>query len=165
MVRHALVWNVMSDLIIRPATSKDCALMLALLRELAAYEKLLDQFRTSEAILARDFFGPQPAVFCDLAFADGEAVGIATYYWTYGSFSTARGLFVEDLFVRPAFRGRGHGKTLLKHLAGKGADRLDWWVLDWNISAIEFYKSIGARPIQEWSAYRLEGEAMKALAG
>jgi GNAT superfamily N-acetyltransferase len=154
----------MPDFIIRPATSQDCALILALLRELADYEKLLDHFHTSEAAIARDFFGDQPLARCDLAFEDGEAVGLVTFYWTYGSFTTARGLFVEDLFVRPGFRGRGHGKALLKHLAGKGADRLDWWVLNWNTPSIEFYKSIGARPIQEWSTYRLDGEAMKALA-
>ena len=142
--------------------------MLALLREFAAFEKLLDLFASSEAILARDFFGEKKIADCDLAFQGGEPVGLVTYYWTYGSFSTARGLFVEDLFVRPAFRGRGYGKALLKHLAAKGAaqgaTRLDWWVLDWNDHAVDFYKGIGARKIADWSGFRLEGDAMKALA-
>jgi GNAT superfamily N-acetyltransferase len=154
----------MPDFTIRPATTEDGALMLTLLRELADYENLLHGFRTNEAIIQRDFFVDRVA-HCDLAFEQGEAVGMVTFYWTYGSFSTMRGLFVEDLFVRPAWRGRGHGKALLKHLAGKGADRLDWWVLDWNRPALEFYHNIGARPIQEWSGWRLEGEAMKKLGG
>jgi len=153
----------MPDLTIRPATAADGVPMLTLLRELAEYEKLLHGFRTTEAIIQRDFFVDRVA-HCDLAFEYDEPVGIVTFYWTYGSFSTVRGLFVEDLFVRPAFRGKGYGKALLKHLAGKGADRLDWWVLDWNAPSIEFYKGLGARPVEGWTAYRLEGEAMRKLA-
>ncbi len=157
----------MDELHIRPATRNDCALMLALLRELAEYENLLAGFATSEAAIARDFFGPQPVAYCDLAFEGAEAVGITTFFWTYGSFSTARGLFLEDLFVRQAFRGRGHGKRLLAHLADKGAQagasRLDWLVLDWNKSAMGFYTDIGARRIEDWLPYRLEGDAMKKL--
>jgi GNAT superfamily N-acetyltransferase len=154
----------MPDLQIRPACKDDGALMLALLRELAGYEKLLDRFKADIATITRDFFGERPLAECDLAFEQGQAVGLVTFYWTYGSFAAARGLFVEDLFVRPAFRGRGHGRALLKHLAGKGADRLDWWVLDWNKPALDFYDGIGARPVRDWQAWRLEGEALKALA-
>jgi GNAT superfamily N-acetyltransferase len=154
----------MPDLVIRPATSQDCALIHALLRELADYENLLPVFTTSEAAIARDFFGNQPVARCDLAFEQEEPVGIVVFFWTYGSFSTKRGLFVEDLFVRPAFRGRGYGKALLKHLAGKGAARLEWRVLDWNAPSIEFYKRLGARPLADWSTYVLESDAMKSLA-
>jgi GNAT superfamily N-acetyltransferase len=142
--------------------------MFTLLRELATYEKLLDRFTTDPAAVARDFFGPGKVAQCDLAFEGDEAVGIVTYYWTYGSFAAARGLFLEDLFVRPAFRGRGHGKVLLRHLANRavaqGAVKLEWLVLDWNEPAIEFYSRIGARPVEDWITYRLKGEALERLA-
>jgi GNAT superfamily N-acetyltransferase len=157
----------MPDFQIRPAMRQDAAIMLALLRELAGYEKLLDRFSTDEAAIGRDFFGPKPAAECDLGFAGDEPVGIVTCYWTYGSFTTARGLFIEDLFVRPAFRGRGFGKALLAHIAQKalaaGATRLDWWALDWNKPAHAFYEGLGARRIADWYPYRLEGDALKAL--
>ena len=153
----------MSDFTIRPAVPDDAALILALLRELADYEHLQAIFATSEAAILRDFFGPQAVAQCDLAMADGEAVGLATFFWTYGSFTTARGIFVEDLFVRPAFRGRGYGKALLAHLAAKGADRMDWLVLDWNESAMDFYRKLGARRIEGWLPHRVEGDALKKL--
>jgi GNAT superfamily N-acetyltransferase len=159
--------TAMTALRIRPAEKDDCALIWALLRELAAYEKLLDKFTIDAAQLAQDFFGPKPAAVCDLAFYGEEPAGLATYYWTYSSFTAARGLFVEDLFVRPASRGRGHGKALLKHLANKaaahGAVRLEWRVLDWNEPAIDFYKSIGAQPLPDWQNWRLESQAMRKL--
>ena len=154
----------MAELLIRPAAAQDCVLILALLRELAAYEKLLDIFVTDEAAIARDFFGARPLAQCDLGFEGDMAVGLVTYFWTYGSFTTKRGLFVEDLFVRPVFRGRGHGKALLRHLAAKGADRLEWRVLDWNESALAFYRGLGAEPVAGWQDWRLEGDAVKALA-
>jgi GNAT superfamily N-acetyltransferase len=106
-------------------------------------------------------------VTCELAFEGDTAVGLVTWYWTYASFAAARGLYVEDLFVRPEWRGKGYGKALLQYLAAKAvavnANRLEWLVLDWNAPAIEFYKGIGARPLEGWSSYRLEGEAMKKL--
>lgn len=157
----------MSGFTIRAAAEEDAPLILALLRELAAYEKMLDRFATNEAAIRRDFFGPKPAAECDLGFADCEPVGIITCYWTYGSFTTVRGLFIEDLFVRPAFRGRGFGKALLAHVARKalaaGAGRLDWRALDWNKPAHAFYEGLGARRIDDWYSYRLEGDALKAL--
>jgi GNAT superfamily N-acetyltransferase len=157
----------MPDFHIRPAAPDDAAAILALLRELAAYEKMLDRFATNEAAIRRDFFGSKPAAECDLGFAGGEPVGIATGYWTYGSFTTTRGFFIEDLFVRPAFRGRGFGKAMLAHVARKalaaGAGRLDWWALDWNKPAHAFYEGLGARRIDDWYSYRLEGDALKAL--
>jgi GNAT superfamily N-acetyltransferase len=157
----------MSSLSLRAATQADGAVMLALLRQLAAYEKLADRFTTDAAAIARDFFGPDRLACCDLAFAGDEAVGIATYYWTYGSFAAARGLFVEDIFVRPAFRGRGFGKALFCNLAHRadamGASKLEWLVLDWNETAMEFYCKIGARPVDDWRIFRLKGEALTAL--
>jgi diamine N-acetyltransferase len=159
--------SAMSQLRIRPAGKDDSVLMWTLLRELADYEKLLNKFGIDAAQLAQDFFGPRPAAECDLAFDGEEPVGLVTFYWTYSSFAGARGLFVEDLFVRPALRGRGHGKALLSHLARKaqanGAVRLEWRVLDWNEPAIAFYKSIGAEPLRQWQTWWLERDAMRAL--
>ena len=154
----------MKSFTIRPARPDDTSLVLALLTELAAYEKL--PITLSEEQIAFDFFGLRPLIECELAFEDETPVGIATCYWTYATFRATRRLYVEDLFVRPAFRGRGYGKALLQHLAKRGlaigAGRLEWQVLDWNASAIAFYESIGARKAP-WLNYWLEGEAMKSL--
>ena len=131
-------------------------------------KKLLDRFTTDEAAIARDFFGPQKLAEADLGFEKDEPVGIATYYWTYASFAAARGLFVEDIFVRPAFRGHGHGKALFHNLAARalaaGAVKLEWLVLDWNETAMEFYQKIGARPVDDWRIFRLKGDALENLA-
>ena len=156
----------MRDLVIRAATPSDAAAIVSLLRELADYEKLLDHFTLTGADVVRDMFGG--ACHCDLAFQGGEPVGIATWYWTYKSFRARRGLFVEDLFVRPAVRGRGAGKALLVHLAAKAREAggfLEWQVLDWNAPSIAFYKSLGAKPWENWLIYRLEGAALERLTG
>jgi GNAT superfamily N-acetyltransferase len=157
----------MPDFTIRPAAAQDAALVLDLLTELAAYEKLLAKFTLTREAILRDFFGADSPVRCELAFENEEAVGIVTWYWTYASFVAARGLYLEDLFVRPAWRGKGYGKALLQYLAAKavgvGAYRLEWLVLDWNAPAIEFYKGIGARPLEGWYTYRLEGAALQKL--
>jgi GNAT superfamily N-acetyltransferase len=151
---------------IRPARPDDARLILALLSELAAYEKL--PITLTEEEIAFDFFGLRPLIECDLAFEDQTPVGIATYYWTYATFRAARRLYVEDLFVLPAFRGRGYGKAMLKYLTKKGlaagAARLEWQVLAWNAPSIAFYQSIGAHPHEGWYTYWLEGEAMQGLA-
>jgi GNAT superfamily N-acetyltransferase len=155
----------MSDFSIRPAQPTDAPVIVALLRELADYEKLLDGFTLSEAMVVRDMLGD--ACRSDLAFADGEPVGIATWFWTYNSFRAARGLFVEDLFVRTQFRGRGFGRALLVHLAAtalKADAFMVWQVLDWNAPSIAFYKSLGAAPQENWITYRLRGEALRKLA-
>jgi GNAT superfamily N-acetyltransferase len=154
----------MSDFVIRAALPSDAAAIVSLLRELADYEKLLDHFTLTEAEAARDMFGA--ACHCDLVFQDAEPVGIATWYWTYKSFRARRGLFVEDLFVRPEHRGRGAGKALLVHLAARARDAggfLEWQVLDWNAPSIAFYKSLGAKLWENWLIYRLEGEALERL--
>lgn len=158
----------MTGLTIRRARRGDEALALTLLRELADYEKLLDKFFIDEAVIRRDYLSAQPLCNADLAFEDDAPVGIASWYWKYASFAARRVLFLEDLFVRPAFRGMGYGKTLLAHLAktavAEGGGIVDWTVLDWNKPSIDFYEGIGARPVEGWIVYRLEGEAARKLA-
>lgn len=155
----------MPDFAIRPARPQDAGLILTLLSELAAFEKLT--ITLTEEEIAFDFFGLSPRIACEIAFEGDTAVGLATYYWTYATFRAARRLYVEDLFIRPAFRGRGHGKALLQYLARKGlaagAARLEWQVLDWNAPAIAFYRGIGAHPHEGWYTYWLEQDAMTAL--
>jgi GNAT superfamily N-acetyltransferase len=153
----------MSDFVIRAAEPSDTALILALLEEFAAYAKA-PEFKLNEADILRDMFGA--ACSCELAFRDGETAGIAVWFWIYKSFRAARGLFVEDLYVREPFRGQGLGKALLAHLGGKARDAggfLEWQVLDWNSRAISFYKMLGAQPSGQWLNYRLEGEPLERL--
>jgi diamine N-acetyltransferase len=156
-----------AELVIRRARSGDEDLILALLRELAEYEKLLDVFHVTAAVIRRDYLNDAPLLLCDLAFEGNTPVGVATWYWKYSSFATTRAIYLEDLFVRPAFRGKGYGKAFLAHLAktavAAGANAVDWSVLDWNQPSIDFYESLGARRHAGWYVYRLEGEAMKAL--
>ncbi|MEI9888523.1 MAG: GNAT family N-acetyltransferase [Rhizomicrobium sp.] len=159
----------MTDFSIRKAVPGDEALILTLLHELADYEKLLDVFHVTEDIIRRDYLGAPPLLQCEIAFAGGAAAGIMTWYWTYASFAARRAIYLEDLFVRPVHRGKGYGKALLTHLAktgaAAGAQRLEWSVLDWNKPSIEFYDSLGARPVSGWYIYRLDGEALKTLGG
>lgn len=143
-------------------------MILALLTELAAYEKLLDIFKITREVISRDYLSAQPLCNCDLGFEGDRPVGVGTWYWTYTSFAAARGIYLEDLFVRPEFRGRGYGKAFLVHLAKQAvaadASRVEWSVLDWNKPSIEFYELLGARRHDGWSGYRLTGEALKKLA-
>ena len=133
----------MSGFTIRPAHSGDEDAILALLYELVEYEKLADKFKITREIVARDYFGAQPLIHCELAFEGDAPIGLATWYFTYNSFAAKRGIYLEDLFVRLAARGRGHGKALLAHLAARarehGTDRVDWAVLTWNAPAVAFY--------------------------
>jgi len=159
----------MSDLTIRRAVPGDEELILTLLLELAEYEKLTQAFHLTKDIIARDFFGPSPAAFCDLAYEDGKPVGLATWYWVYATFAASRGIYLEDLYVREKHRGSGYGKALLAHLAkqalARGAVRVEWSVLNWNKPSIEFYERLGAKPNTEWTIYRLSDAPLKALAG
>jgi len=153
----------MSDFAIRAATPADAGLIRALLGELAAYEQM--PFELSEAAIVRDMLGDKPVCRCDLAFQGEDAAGIVCWYWAYKSFGAARGVYVEDLFVRPAFRGRGLGRALLSHLAAVAGDGfMEWRVLDWNAASIEFYNSLGGKPQDTWVTYRLSGEALERLA-
>ncbi len=139
-------------------------MIVSLLAELADYEKLLDRFALTEETVQRDMLGD--ACHCDLAFAGETACGIATWFWTYKSFRARRGLFVEDLYVRPDFRGRGIGRSLLAHLAAKARAAggfVEWQVLDWNAPSIAFYQSLGAVPVEDWLSYRLDGEKLEGL--
>ena len=140
----------MPDFAIRPALPQDAGLILTLLTELAAFEKLTLTLTEEE-----------------IAFEGDVAVGLTTYYWTYATFRAVRRLYIEDLFIRPDFRGRGYGKSLLQYLARKGlaagAARLEWQVLAWNAPAISFYQGIGAHPHEGWYTYWLEEDAMKNL--
>ena len=158
----------MSELVIRPACPADAALIMALVRELAEYERLAHAVEAREADLARDLFGPAPRVFCDIAEADGEPIGFALWFYNYSSFKGRHGIYLEDLFVRPQARGRGAGRALLRRLAqrcvGEGLGRLEWAVLDWNAPAIGFYDALGAEALSEWIVRRLTGEALTQLA-
>jgi GNAT superfamily N-acetyltransferase len=158
----------MTKKIIRRAGNGDETIVLSLLRELADYEKLLDRFHITEEIVRRDYLGAQPLLNCDIAF-DGDApAGVATWYWTYHSFAARRGIFLEDLFVKPDVRGKGYGKALLAHLARNavqaGGGQVEWEVLDWNEPSIAFYESIGAKRQGGWFTYRLQDEALKKMA-
>ena len=156
-------------LVIRKATRSDVPGVLALVKELAAYEREPDAVVATEADFLRDGFGETPA-FQVLVAEDerGEVIGFAFYFFSYSTWIGRRCLYLEDLFVRPAHRGKGAGVALMKALAkeavAKGCRRLVWQVLDWNTPAIEFYERLGAGLCREWLSVRLEGEALAALA-
>lgn len=157
----------MAEFLIRPAQAEDADVILALLYDLAVYEKLTDRFKITPQIIARDYFCENPPIFCDLLFEGGTPAGIAAWHWTYSTFAATRALYLEDLFVRPQFRGRGYGKALLAHLArrAKKADAvyMEWSVLPWNKPSIEFYELLGAERMTEWHIYQLSGEALGRL--
>jgi GNAT superfamily N-acetyltransferase len=155
-------------LAIRPAAPADASLILDLVRELAAYERLLHEVVATPDEFAASLFAPNPRVFCDIAEWEGEPAGCAVWFYNFSTFRGRHGIWLEDLFVRPARRGRGIGKALLANLARRcveeGLPRLEWWVLDWNEPALRFYRSIGAVPMDEWTVQRVTGAALKALA-
>jgi GNAT superfamily N-acetyltransferase len=156
--------RAMSEFLLREAAPGDEPMVRALLSGLADYEKLQDRFHLTESAITRDMLGD--ACHCVLAFQDQTAAGIATWFWTYKSFRGQRGVFVEDLYVKPEFRGRGLGRKLLAHLARRARQAngfLGWQVLDWNESSIEFYKSLGATLSPEWITCRLQGAALERL--
>ena len=156
------------SLIIRRARPDEAALVLSLVRELAEYEKLLHEVEATEADIADALFGGNPRLFCDIAEWNGEAAGFAVWFINFSTFSGRSGIYLEDLFVRPALRGKGIGKALLSHLAkecvSNGWSRLQWSVLDWNTPSIEFYKSLGAVLMDEWTVCKVAGPALTALA-
>jgi GNAT superfamily N-acetyltransferase len=155
-------------LVIRKAVASDVPQIRALIGELAAYERAPREAVASEADLLRDGFGAQPRFACLVATFSGETAGFALYFHNYSTWRGQWGLYLEDLFVRPAFRGHGAGKALFVELAriavAEGCGRFDWQVLDWNQPAIEFYERLGAAPKKEWLSMRLEGEALERLA-
>lgn len=155
-------------LTIRPVRPGEAGLVLQFVRELAEYEKLSHEVEATEVMLDAALFGANARMFCDFAEWDGEVVGFALWFLSFSTFSGRSGIYLEDLFVRPAFRGKGIGKALMVHLARKcvenGWTRFQWSVLDWNRPSIEFYKSLGAVLTDEWTGVRLSGDALKALA-
>jgi GNAT superfamily N-acetyltransferase len=152
---------------IRSAVPSDAALILRFIAALAEYEKLSHEAKAGEADIARDLFGPEPKVFCEIAEHDGRPVGFALWFYTYSTFQGRHGIWLEDLFVDPAARGLGIGKALLVNLAQRcvreGLGRFEWWVLDWNEPSIEFYKSQGGALQDEWTKVRIDGEALLRL--
>ena len=153
---------------IRQATEADVPLILKFIRDLAIYEKLEHKVVATEAGLRQTLFG-NPR-FAEVVFAviDGTEAGFALFFHNYSTFLGAPGIYLEDLFVKPEFRGRGLGKALLAHLAKlareRGCGRVEWAVLDWNTPSIDCYKSLGAIPLDDWRIFRLTGEAMEKLA-
>ena len=156
------------SLLIRRARPDEAGLVLSLVRELADYEKLLHEVEATEAMIGAALFGDSPRLFCDIAEWDGKVAGFAVWFINFSTFSGRSGIYLEDLFVRPARRGNGIGKALLSHLAkecvANGWSRLQWAVLDWNTPSIEFYQSLGAQLMDEWTVCRVGGAALTALA-
>jgi GNAT superfamily N-acetyltransferase len=155
-------------LTIRKSEPRDASLILAFIRELAEYERLAHEVDATEEDISRALFGPEPRVFAEIAEWNGEPAGFALWFYNYSTFRGRHGLYLEDLFVRPAFRSKGIGKALMKHLAHRcvreGLSRFEWWVLDWNEPAIQVYRSLGAVPMEEWTVQRVTGEALERLA-
>jgi GNAT superfamily N-acetyltransferase len=153
---------------VRPAQIGDISSILKLIRGLAEYEKALDEVVATQEDLMASFFCENPQVFAQVATEDDAVVGIAVWHLNYSTWLGRHGMYLEDLYVNPETRGHGHGMALLKALAKicveRGYERLQWWVLNWNQPSIEFYKSIGAMPMNEWSGYRLTGENLQQLA-
>jgi GNAT superfamily N-acetyltransferase len=163
--------------VIRPATPSDVSAVLQLIKELATYERSDGEVQTTEADIAASLFGPDPKVWALVAEEAkdakdakdaGEIVGLALYFLNYSTWTGRHGLYLEDLFVRPSHRGTGTGRALMAALAQEaartGCARFEWAVLDWNESAIGFYRALGAEPQHEWTVYRLSGEALERLA-
>jgi GNAT superfamily N-acetyltransferase len=154
--------------LIRPAVKEDAAVILQFIKELAEYEKAPDEVVATVKDIETTLFAEDPKVFCDLVEVDGNVVGMAIWFLNYSTWQGRHGIYLEDLYIKPKFRGLGYGKALLQHLARicneRGYGRFQWWVLDWNSPAIEFYHSIGAVPMSEWTVFRVSGDPLKKLA-
>jgi GNAT superfamily N-acetyltransferase len=157
------------SLSIRAALKADATLIFALVCELADYEKLKSDVVATPETLAAALFSEQPQLFCDIAEWNGEPAGFSVWFLNYSTFRGRHGLYVEDLFVRPPFRGKGIGKALMQQLAQRcvkeGWARFEWTVLDWNAPSLAFYRSIGAQVMDEWKICRLTGKALRDFAG
>ena len=153
---------------IEPAQPADAVLIVAMVRELAEYERLLNDVRIIPDDVHRDLFGPRAFAEAVVARVSDEPVGFALWFYNYSTFEGRPGLYLEDLFVRPASRGHGYGESLLRHLARlaieRGCARFEWSVLDWNEPAIAFYRKLGAVPMDDWTVQRVSGDALRALA-
>jgi GNAT superfamily N-acetyltransferase len=153
---------------IRAATPDDVPAILRLVRDLAEYEKSLHEVEATEDDLREALFAPDPKVFALIAEHEGGPVGFALWFLSYSTWVGRHGIYLEDLYVDPAIRGKGYGKALLTELAriahDRGYGRVEWAVLNWNKPSIDFYEALGARPQDEWTTYRLTGKALKDLA-
>ena len=158
-----------SEFTLRAATPADIPIVLRCIRGLAEYERLAHECMATESLLRETLFGEAPAAEVVLAFDGATAAGFALWFRSYSTFLARPGIYLEDLFVFPEFRGRGLGRRLLKHLAGiavaRGYGRLEWAVLDWNLDAIRFYESLGAVAMSDWTTYRVAGDVLTSLAG
>ncbi|WP_405439814.1 GNAT family N-acetyltransferase [Streptomyces avidinii] len=155
---------------IRSAEVTDVPALQTMIRELAEYEKVPHEARATEEQLREALFGAHPAVFAHVAETEeGEVVGFAMWFLSFSTWRGVHGIYLEDLYVRPGVRGGGHGKALLRELARtcveRGYERLEWSVLDWNLSAIDFYRSVGAVSMDEWTVNRLTDDALRKLGG
>jgi GNAT superfamily N-acetyltransferase len=156
------------DIKIRRATERDVPLILDLIKGLAEYERLAHEVTASETGLRQSLFGASPGAEVIIAEADSEPAGFALFFHNFSTFVGKRGLYLEDLFVKPAWRGKGVGRRLLVHLAQlaieRDCGRLEWAVLDWNEPAIRFYRGLGAQPMHDWTVFRLAGDTLHQLA-
>ena len=155
------------EFVFRAAGRDDSALILRFIKKLAAYENMSDEVVADEKTLESWIFDKEKAEVI-FALADGKEIGFALYFHNFSTFLGRAGLYLEDLYVEPEYRGRGYGKALLKKLAAiaveRGCGRLEWWCLDWNRPSIEFYRALGAEPMSDWTTYRLTGDTLKKLA-
>jgi GNAT superfamily N-acetyltransferase len=153
---------------IRAATPDDVPEILRLIRDLAEYEKALHEVKATEDDLRQALFGPEPKIFVQIAEHEGRPVGFALWFLSFSTWLGRHGIYLEDLYVDPAMRGNGYGKALLTELARiadeRGYGRVEWAVLNWNKPSIDFYEALGARPQDEWTTYRLTGDALTKLA-
>lgn len=161
--------NPNPSIVLRPAVREDVPLILDLVRGLAEYERLAHEAVATAADMEAALFCPRPAAEVVIAECDGAPAGFALFFVSFSTFLGKPGLYLEDLFVRPQLRGRGIGLRLMTHLARlaveRGYGRFEWSVLDWNTPAIDFYRSLGAKPMDGWTVQRASGEALLALAG
>ncbi|MBV6418790.1 MAG: hypothetical protein CMLOHMNK_03750 [Steroidobacteraceae bacterium] len=157
----------MTAIVVRPALAADAPLLLSLIRGLADYEKLAHEVIATEEQLARELGASHPVVHALIAEQAGRAAGFALYFFSFSTFVGRQGLYLEDLYVLPEARGRGIGRALLVELArraaGRGCGRMEWSVLDWNTDARRFYTTLGARPLDEWTVWRLDRAGIEAL--
>jgi len=155
------------NIVFRNAERKDTALILQFIKELAEYEKMSDEVVADEATLEKWIFDNRKAEVI-FAVADGKEIGFALFFHNFSTFLGRAGIYLEDLYVKPEYRGKGYGKATLKKLAEiaveRGCGRLEWWCLDWNKPSIDFYLSLGAEPMKDWTVYRIAGDTLKQLA-
>ena len=157
----------MSALIVRPVRKGDTDLIYELLHEFAVHDDLMYMFAITPEIIERDYLGERPLINCELAFEGEAPVGIANWYWKYASFPAKRVLYLEDIYIRPAFRGKGYGTEMMARLAQEAlkanAERMEWSVLPQNTRSIALYERLGAKRMQDWHVFRLTGEALEKL--